>query len=226
MGPGRTGSPQFPGAGRAQGVREPPNTPQVGAPPDPCPVPPQLCISTVAIMITGARPEDTGPPANTHPRAHSRVCPCTHTQTHTGPSLTRAGCLRAQPVGEGRHSGGGAVPRPPAHQAPTQAGARLPQRATAPSGQPTGPGHRRAPTQPVPASRSPPNPLSSPPSQGRAQFGGCRDPIYSHGVRTLGDSHPSLEVASSPGCFPGGRRAAGGPSWGSQGRGGLRSVPI
>ncbi|XP_070313192.1 collagen, type I, alpha 1a-like [Odocoileus virginianus] len=117
-----------------------------------------------------------------------------------------------------------APPRPPL--APTQARARLPQQATAPSGQPTGPGHRRAPTQPVPASRSPPNPLSSPPSQGRAQFGGCRDPIYSHGVRTLGDSHPSPEVASSPGCFPGGRRAAGGPSWGSQGRGGLRSVPI
>ncbi|XP_043733219.1 collagen alpha-1(I) chain-like [Cervus elaphus] len=110
--------------------------------------------------------------------------------------------------------------------APTQAGARPPQRATAPSGQPTRPGHRQAPTRPVPTSRSPPNPLSSPPSQGRAQFGGCRDPIDSHGVHTLGDSRPSPEAASSPGCFPGGRRAAGGPAWGSQGRGGLRPVPI
>ena len=118
------------------------------------------------------------------------------------------------------------MPRPPAHQAPTQAGARLPQRATTPSGQPTGPGHRRAPARPIPASRSPPNPLSSPPSQGRAQFEGCRDPTDSHGMRTLGDGRLSPEAASSPGCFPGGWRVAGGPSWGSPDWGGLRPVPI
>ena len=116
--------------------------------------------------------------------------------------------------------------RPPAHQAPTQAGAQLPQRATVPSGQPTGPGHRRAPTQPGPASCSTLNTLSSPPSQGRAQFGGCRDPTDSHGLRTLGDSRPCPKAASSPGCFPGGWRAAGGPSWGSQDWGGLRPVTI
>lgn len=151
VGPGRTGSPQFPGAGRAQGVREPPSPPQVGAPPDPCPVPPQLCISTVAVMITGARPEDTGPPANTHPRAHSRVCPCTHTQTHAGPSFTRAGRLRAQPVGEGLCPG----PRSPgthAGRGPAPTAGDCAQRATdkarpPPGSHPTRP-HVPQPTQP------------------------------------------------------------------------------
>lgn len=125
VGPGRTGSPQFPGAGRAQGVREPPNTPQVGAPPDPCPVPPQLCICTVAMMITGARPEDTGPPANTPTCTLTRVPMQTHTDarwpfTHTGGKTEGPACGGGEtqwgrscaqaPRSPGTHAGRGPAP--------------------------------------------------------------------------------------------------------------------
>ena len=152
------------------------------------------------MTVTGAEPEDTGQ------SQHTPTCPVTrvsmHTHRHTLALHSHGRKTEAQAVGEGRRSGAQAS----VYQAPTQA----------PSGNRQG---RATP-------RAPQDPLSSVSSQGRAQFGGCRDPIVSQGVHTLGNSCPSPEAASSPECFPGGRRAAGGPSWGSQGPGGLRPLPF
>lgn len=103
--------------------------------------------STVAMMINGARPEDPGQNQHT-PRAHSHVCPRTHTDahwpfTHTGgrlrPRLWARGCARA-----------------PAHQAPTQA----------PSGDRAGP--------PPPGPRAGPPELRFPPPV-QSSVWGCRD---------------------------------------------------
>ena len=127
--------------------------------------------------------------------------PCTHTDTHW-PFTRTGGRLRPRLWGRG----GAVGPRPPFTRHPR----RLPV------------GNRQGRATP----RPPQDPLSSVSSQGRAQFGGCRDPIVSQGAHTLGNSCPSPEAASSPECFPGGRRAAGGPSWGSQGPGGLRPLPF
>lgn len=56
----------------------------------------------------------------------------------------------------------------------------------------------------------PQDPLSSAPSQGRAQFGECRDPIVSHGARTWETAvHPQRQPqaqSASPGA--GGRQVA------------------
>lgn len=56
----------------------------------------------------------------------------------------------------------------------------------------------------------PQDPLSSAPSQGRAQFGGCRDPIVSHGARTWGTAvHPQRQPqAQCASLGAGGRQVA------------------
>ena len=122
----------------------------------------------------------------------------THTAAHW-PFTHTGGRLRPRLWGRG-------CARAPAHQAPTQA----------PSGGPTGPGHPRAPAGP-PELRSLP---------GQSPVWGMQGPHRFPRGTYLGNSCPSPEAASSPECFPGGRRAAGGPSWDSQGLGGLRPVPF
>ena len=83
-----------------QGLRALLGLPHVGVPQ----TPPQSHLKalhlTVTTRMTGAKPEDTGPPTNTHTCVHTHTR--AHAHTRAGPSFTWRGAWRAQPAREGQ----------------------------------------------------------------------------------------------------------------------------